>query len=185
MLPTRRAPVIGAVILLLIPGVIVATQVEYRSVEQLGRQSSSVVLGTVAGVESYWNADHTKVYTRTTVVVDESYKGPGTSQVQLLQLGGVVDNVRVSVCGAPAWTAGEEVLLFLEPYVDGAYQVSGFSQGKFVVERDPDTGARFVRRPALEGAEIIGGPSASAPAVAGVADRVPLDRFLDRALGRR
>jgi hypothetical protein len=173
-----------ATLLLLIPVATGATQVRYRSVEQLGQQSTTVVRGTVAAVHSYWNAKHTKVFTRTTIAVDETYKGAGTPQVQVLQLGGVVDDVRVTVCGAPAWTDGEEVLLFLEPYVDGAYQVSGFSQGKFAVETDPATGRKSVLRPAIEDAQIVGGPAGSA-AAADAMESVPLDRFLDRALQRR
>jgi len=114
--------------------------------------------------------------------VDDAYKGARPTSVSILQLGGVVDGVRVTVSGALNWRDGEEVLLFLEPYTNGSYQVSGFSQGKFEVERDPETGERFVRRPELTGAEIIAAPDANGMTVTSRVDRVSLDKFVQRAL---
>jgi hypothetical protein len=157
-----------------------ATQIIAMSPQKMGQTASEVVRGSVTSVQSYWNASHTKIFTETVVAVDETYKGSATGQVTLLQLGGEVDGVRVTVHGALSWTAGEEVLLFLEPYTEGRFHVSGFSQGKFAVERDPVTGRAFVRAPSLEGVELVGGDG-TAPAAA---DRkVPLDRFVADALG--
>jgi len=161
-----------------------ATQIRYRSVEQLGAQSSTVVSGTVIGSRSFWNDTHTKIFTETQIEVDAAYKGARTASVSILQLGGVVDGLRVTVSGALYWRDGEEVLLFLEPYDNGTYQVSGFSQGKFHVERDPDTGERFVRRPELQGAEILGAPDANGMTVSTRVDKVALDKFVQRALGK-
>jgi hypothetical protein len=124
-----------------------ATQIIAMSPQKMGQTASEVVRGSVTSVQSYWNASHTKIFTETVVAVDETYKGSATGQVTLLQLGGEVDGVRVTVHGALSWTAGEEVLLFLEPYTEGRFHVSGFSQGKFAVERDPVTGRAFVRAP--------------------------------------
>ena len=163
-----------------------ATQVIERTPQQLGEQSSLVVRGRVVAIESYWNANHTKIFTRTRVAVDQSYKGSATGTVDVVQLGGVVDGMRVTVQGATMWRENEEVVLFLEPYVAGSYQVAGFSQGKFDVERDPETGRAFIRRPATEGVQLMTTgpngqpvPSAAASAVT----RTPLDQFINGALG--
>ena len=161
-----------------------ATQIRYQSVEQLGARSTVVVSGTVTGSRSYWNDTHTKIFTETQISVDDAYKGTRPASVSILQLGGVVDGVRVTVSGALHWRDGEEVLLFLEPYANGSYQVSGFSQGKFQVERDPDTGERFIRRPELKGAEILGAPDANGMTVTSRVDKVALDKFVQRALGK-
>jgi hypothetical protein len=161
-----------------------ATQVLYRTPQELGRESVLVVQGRVTGVQSYWNETRSKIFTETQVAIDESYKGGKPATVRVLQLGGVVGHVRMNVAGSLAWTPGEEVLLFLEPSTAGAYQVSGFSQGKFKIERDPKTGVPYVSRPALENTEVLraSGGEAAGPDT-GVA-RMPLERFVNEALSR-
>jgi hypothetical protein len=162
-----------------------ATQVLHRSPEQLGQQSALVVRGTVTDVHSFWNASRTKVFTRTSVAVDETYKGRSVGTINVVQLGGVVDNVRVTVAGALHWQQGEEVVLFLEPYEGGDYHVSGFSQGKFMVERDPDSGDPFVRQPVVDGVEYmrISPTGDNIPAQASALRKMPINQFINRALG--
>lgn len=163
-----------------------ATQVVYQSPQQLGQQSTLVVRGRVAAVESYWNANRTKIFTRTLIAVDETYKGSTTGTVEVTQLGGVVDGVRVTVHGAVAWRQDEEVVVFLEPYQADGYHVAGFSQGKFNVERDPDSNRPFIRRPAIEGLELMTtSPSGDLPPRSSEVRRVPIDQFINQALGRK
>lgn len=162
-------------------GISGATQIVYQSLDQLGANASAVVVGKVAAVRSYWNEDHTKIFTETTVTVEESFKGQPGPSVRVVQLGGTVDNVQVTAHGALQWKPEEEIVLFLEPADSGAYQVSGFSQGKFQVERDPGTGAAFVMRPALAGAEYVGTPDDKATVKE--VDRTPLEDFMAEALG--
>jgi hypothetical protein len=159
-----------------------ATQIVYQSPEQLGEQAALVVLGRVTSVESYWNDKRTKIFTTTRIEVDDTYKGTGTSVVEIVQLGGTVDNLRINVSGSLIWRTGEEVVVFLEPY-EGKYAVSGFSQGKFSVTRDPQTGKAFVRRPALEGVEVQGSAPSDVAAKSYEMDEVLLDTFINRALG--
>ncbi len=158
-----------------------ATQILYQTIEQLGSESAVVVQGEVVSTQSYWNDQRTKVFTETTVTVNQAYKGDTGVTVQILQLGGTVGNVRVTAHGALQWTAGEEVILFLEPYLDGKFQIAGFSQGKFNVVRDHQTGQAFVMRPALDGAQIIGAPDDGGESTGLV--RIPLNRFIAQALG--
>ncbi|UCG50446.1 MAG: hypothetical protein JSW58_09535 [Candidatus Latescibacterota bacterium] len=162
-----------------------ATQIIYQTPKQMGQESSLVVRGKVSGVRSFWNDTRTKVLTETTVSVEETYKGFGDGVVRILQLGGVVDNVRVHVHGAPGWQHGEEVVLFLERINAESYRVSGLSQGKFKVERDPVTGEAFITRPVLDDAELVGAPSREGAEKTSQAVKMPLDKFIDDALGRR
>ena len=162
-----------------------ATQVLHRSVEELGRQSTLVVRGKVAGVHSFWNAKRTKVFTETEITVDQSYKGAQPAAIRILQLGGVVDNVKVNVAGALQWRAGEEVLVFLEPYTDGAFQVSGFSQGKFNIVRDRRTNQPYIVRPSQDGVELVGGATPDELKRASRVEKMPLERFINQALGRK
>jgi hypothetical protein len=178
----RFALAVALVILVVAATVVRATQIVYRSPEQLGEQSVLVVHGRVTSVESSWNEKRTKIFTTTQVEIDDTYKGANRSTVDIVQLGGTVDNVRVNVSGSLSWRPGEEVVLFLEPY-EGKYAVSGFSQGKFNVTRDPVTGKAFVRRPALEGVEVTGAPSSDGTTKSLEMNDVPLDVFINRALG--
>jgi hypothetical protein len=100
-------------------------------------------------------------------------------------MGGTVDNVKVTVHGALAWNVGEEVLLFLENAGGGSYHVSGFSQGKFDITRNEATGEAFVNRPELLGIEFVESSSLEPSAASSRVDEVPLDRFINQALGGR
>ena len=157
-----------------------ATQILYRSPRQLGTESALVVRGTVSATRSFWNDSHTKILTEVVVRVDETYKGAGGESVRVLQLGGTVDPVKMTVHGALPWRQHEEVLLFLEPYSTGSYQVSGFSQGKFAIERDVASGKAYVRDATPSDSERIGAPAVQANGD----DRVSLQQFVDQALGR-
>ncbi|MFQ5496093.1 MAG: hypothetical protein ACE5EX_12010 [Phycisphaerae bacterium] len=179
-----RVVAISIVLACLGASLALATQVVRRSPQELGKQSSLVVRGKVTGVRSFWNDKHTKIFTETQIAVDQSYKGAPPGVIRVLQLGGIVDNVKVTVAGALQWRPEEEVLLFLEPYDKGAYQVSGFSQGKFSIVRDPLTNQPYVERPALEDVQLVGGSAPNGLQRTSKVDRVPLERFVNQALGR-
>ena len=184
----RRFATLLACMFLLVAGLAAlayATQIAYKSPQQLGDGSPAVVRGRVQSVESYWNQKHTKIFTRTRIAVDETYKGSASPMLDIVQLGGIVGNVKVTVQGALRWAVGEEVLIFLEPYDASSFQVSGFSQGKFRIERDPVTGIAYVEAPPLEGVSLVGAPSPKAPARASLRQRVTLDEFVGQALDRQ
>lgn len=156
------------------------TQVIYQSPKQLADGSSTIIRGTVVGVRSFWNAEGTRIFTETRIKVDETYKGGALSEARIVQLGGIVDHVNMHVEGALSWRPREEVLLFLESDPAGDFRVAGFSQGKFKIERDPKTGAAFVRSAGFEGVSFLGAPPGRPPAA-----KVSLNRFIDETLGRR
>jgi len=162
-----------------------ATQLLYRSPQDLAQEATLVFRGRVESTESYWNAQHTKIFTRTRVSVDETYKGSAGPAVDIVQLGGVVGTVKVTVQGALQWKPGEEVLVFAEAYDAGAYQVAGFSQGRFRVERDAATGVAYVDAPPLEDVSLVGAPSADAGRPSEPGGRATLEQFVNQALGRR
>jgi hypothetical protein len=159
-----------------------ASMLVQQSPEQLGTQSDVVVLGRVEGSQSYWNDQHTKVYTRVRIAVDQTYKGTPGTRLELVQLGGTVGPLQVTAHGAPTWRVGEEVLVFAERGKAGEFRVSGFSQGKFGIVRDARTGEARVLAPRVESTRLLGGPSNAAAREAGPG--VPLDEFIDHALGR-
>ncbi len=155
-----------------------ATQVIQKSPKELAQVSQLVVDGTVQSVRSYWNDDHSKIFTEALVDVASTHKGASAQSVRVVQPGGVVGNVRMTAHGALQWKTGEQVLLFLEPATPGAFQITGFSQGKYVIERDPQTGAEYVKQaiPADAGTKSAAGASTTA------LERVTLEQFLDSVL---
>ena len=169
------------VVVIMTASAALATSIIERTPEELAQASALVVEGKVAGVRSYWNQDHSRIYTETTVDVDGTYKGAAGSRVRVLQPGGVVGNVRMTAHGALGWTKGEEVLLFLEASNGSAYEVAGFSQGKYTIERDRTSGQKYVRQASPENTR--GAQSApGADATRATNDRVPMQQFLDRVL---
>lgn len=154
-----------------------ATQVAYRSLESLGADSPVVVRGEVSGVRTYWNDARTRILTEVSVRVSDRFKGAPSGEVRIVQMGGVLDGVRMTVAGALQWQAGEDVVLFLEDSLPGRYRVAGFSQGRFDVERDPRTGEEFVVQARLGDVELVG-----SAARANAATRMSLDGLLSRAL---
>jgi len=162
-----------------------ATQVVHLSPQDMGRQSDIVVRGNVIEVEAYWNAKHTKIFTRTRIAIEEAYKGTVGPVIDVIQLGGTVGNVKVTVHGAVEWKPGEEVLIFAEAYDASSYQISGLSQGKFGIERDPQTGRAYVQAPSLGGMSLLGTPPQQGPVAGARTQRVPLTEFVRQALGRQ
>lgn len=153
-----------------------ATQVEYLAIETLGTASPLVVRGEVTNVRTLWNEGRTRILTETTIRVDQSYKGTARGEVQIVQMGGELDGVRMTVAGALQWMPGEDVVLFLEDSLPGRYRVAGFSQGKFGVQTDPLSGEEFVVQASLGSAELVGVARAVQP------DRMRLGELLQRAL---
>jgi hypothetical protein len=173
---------IGVLLLLLVPTITAqATQLEQMSLDELGRTASTVVQGKVLTTHSYWNPDHTKIFTEILVESDVTHKGPAAGSVRIVQLGGTVDNVRVTVHGALGWTPGEEVLLFLEPYKANTFVVTGLSQGKFGIVRDERTGEVFASRAPAAGAKGAGNRANDGGHRS--IEKMPLTRLLDEALG--
>lgn len=115
-----------------------ATIMQYLEVEDLARLSSDVFHGRVIEASTYWNAEHTKIYTAIQVQVQEALKGgitPGQI-VTVTQLGGEKDGVMLDFAGRPQFSAGERVVLFTTRGKKSDFFIVGLKQGKMQVEGD-------------------------------------------------
>ncbi len=153
-----------------------ATEVVPSSAEELALGADLVVRGRVESVRPLWNASHTRILTEVDVVVDRSLKGSAPRVVRVVQMGGRLDGVRMTVAGALDWRPGEDVLLFLERSLPQRFRVAGFSQGKYTIERDPATGVEFARGAGLAG--VV--PAGAARGRAAPPARLRLEDLLDR-----
>lgn len=159
-----------------------ATLVLHRTPEQLGIDSEVVVQGVVQNVDTFWNEDRSRILTSVDVRVEQSFKGTPSPVVRIVQMGGVVDGVRMTVAGALQWTAGDEVLVFLESTARD-YRVAGFTQGRFDLERDPVTRQIYATRAASGETRLVDRPGAAPSAPRPV--RVLLDELVAEALPQR
>jgi hypothetical protein len=120
---------------LMLLGVCSSTTIEPRSIEQLTRDSSDVIVGTAGTPRSVWNAAHTMIYTVTRVRIERALKGQRSGSVTVTQMGGRLDGIQTKVAGVRQFDAGERAALFLRPSVDmpGTYVITGLMQGRFTV----------------------------------------------------
>ena len=94
-------------------------------------ESSAVVRGTVVSVESFWNAEHTMIFTEVVVEVEKTVVGEAPRFVTLRVAGGTVDDYTVQAHGFPAFRPGERSLVFLGDGAEEAFRVTGYQLGHY------------------------------------------------------
>src|SRR5688572_26625936 len=77
------------------------------SLPDLVRGSDVVVVATAVRRQSAWNAERTRIYTRTSFRVAEALKGTPGATVEVETIGGVADGVGFRVAGVPGFAPGE------------------------------------------------------------------------------
>jgi hypothetical protein len=122
-----------------------ATTLSPLSVEQMTDAADLVVRATVTEVWVEQLGD--ELWTRAQITVNRSLKGQATGRTLVIdQVGGVLRNDAVIVVGAPRFSVGEEILVFLEKNCVGQLLVVGMSQGKYTVRIDPQNGQEMLVR---------------------------------------
>ena len=111
-----------------------ATVLVPASVGELAREAGAIVRGRVIAVEARFTADRRAIETLVTVDVEETLKGSLGSTVQFLAPGGTLGRYRSIFVGAPAFAAGERVVLFLGWNGPSYPYLLGLSQGVFRVQ---------------------------------------------------
>ena len=105
------------------------------TLEELVAHADWIVVGTVTGQKSQWDADHNHIYTLVTIAVEEWGKGESDDNEIVINIpGGEVGEVTQRVEDVPSFQKGERVLVYLQPHDDGSAGVVGGWQGKFVIE---------------------------------------------------
>jgi hypothetical protein len=123
-----------------------ASVVPYLSLEDLEQKGEVVLLGDVRSVTSMMSEDGRIIVTRATVRVERALKGGPRAEVVVEVPGGTLNGTTLVASGAPHFTEGERVVLFLEA-AGGRFGVAGWNQGRFTVRRDPRTGRDLVTQP--------------------------------------
>jgi hypothetical protein len=113
-----------------------STSIVPRSIEQMTRDSSDVLIGNAGTSRVVWNANHTMIYTLTPVQIERALKGNRSGTVTVAQMGGTLDGITTKVSGVRHFHAHERSALFLRPSVDmpGAFVVSSMIQGHYTID---------------------------------------------------
>jgi hypothetical protein len=103
--------------------------------DQVARESSLVVRGTVENTWSAWDDSHEVIFTYATVRVSRYFgETTGPDTVVVREVGGTVDGYTQEAIGFPAIRSGENVVLMLSRWEDSAdYRIHAYNQGKFLV----------------------------------------------------
>jgi len=163
----RRSLSIVTLLLIALSVPVSASQFVDQPFDQVARESAYVVRGTVVNTWSAWDDAHEVIYTFATVRVHRYFgeaTGPDTLVVR--EVGGVVEGYAMEAIGFPMVRQGEDVVLFLSRWDNGAeYRIHAFNQGKYLVRN-------------RGGVEVL----VSDPVTQG-SDRLDRDRFDVRANG--
>ena len=117
-------------LLVMLPALASASTARQASLKELVELSSDIVIGNVEHRESFWQDQ--RIYTKHVISVRETWRGQKTEKaIEVLTLGGVVDNLGQSVEGSPKLKKGESVLLFMTRDSRAALHPVGLSQGVF------------------------------------------------------
>jgi hypothetical protein len=88
---------------------------EKTNLAELTAGADSVIVGTVVERSSYWNDEHTGIYTSTVLAIDEELKGTiGQNNITITLPGGEADGIGEWVSDVPSFDQGEKAVVFLK-----------------------------------------------------------------------
>lgn len=125
-----------------------ADVIEKLDTAKLRTRAETIVRASVGQVTSRWTTDHSFIFTFVTLHVLETYKGRAPSTLQVRVPGGRVGAYQISAHSMPEFRSGEEIVVFLTRWQDGAYKVAGYHQGLSNVV--PSASGRILRGGALD-----------------------------------
>jgi hypothetical protein len=112
--------------------------------DELVRESQAVVYGRVITVEGRWSADRRTIESIVTLDAIEHFKGTATSTTTFIVPGGDAGGRRLVVAGAPAFSPGDAVVVFLRGQAPAMPSPVGLSLGVYRVSTDPRSGTLVV-----------------------------------------
>ncbi len=125
-----------------------ATTVESLTFDELVERAETVFEGRVVGMESKWvgEGNTRRIKTYYSFQVDEVLKGEAASPYILEVLGGTVGDVTLKVDGAPIFSVGGRVILFVTDNGTQFVPLVGIMHGHYKVEKDAGGSHEVVKR---------------------------------------
>ena len=166
MLPPRRP--LAALVLaagVVIAGLASASLILALDLPTMVASADNIAVVEVVSAKAAWNAQHTRILSTIDLAVVDGWKGTASpaAHVVVVQPGGTVDDITMTIAGMPRFTPGERALVFLRGPADRA-SVVGMAQGKRAVRPEAGTGRWMVSAPDRAGADFVRTtPAAAAP----------------------
>ena len=140
-----------------------ASTVIIPSDEELVIGSRAIVRGKVLHTFSGYDLQRQAIFTYTTLRLSRVLKGEDllnpTGEIVIKEPGGITGNLGSDIFGVPKFTAGEDVLLYLDTWPDGSLRVYQWFLGKFRISTNPLTGRESISRESAESGVSIRGRS--------------------------
>lgn len=134
-----------------------ASQFIQMPFDQVAREATLIVRGTVVNVYSAWDAPHETIFSYATVRVQRYIGGTAGPETLLVrEAGGTVGNYTQQAIGFPELREGEEVVLMLAKWDDSDdWRIHAYNQGKYLVQRNPRGIELLVEDPVKQGDERL------------------------------
>ena len=107
-------------------------------IERMSELATQVVAGRIEKMESTWNHDHSRIYTRVTMRVERVLSGQAGNRIVFRIPGGTVGETTVMVSEMPHFREGEETVVFLRGTRGRLPSVLGGVEGKMPLSRADD-----------------------------------------------
>src|SRR5215212_6214345 len=174
----RRSVVLSFLLIAAMAIPMAASQFVELPFDQVAREATLVVRGTVGPVSSAWNDDHDVIFSYASIQVKQYIAGEGPSVLMLREVGGTADGYTQVAIGFPTLREGQEVVLFLSQWEDSAdWRIHAYNQGKYVV-REIHNREMATPDPVTQGHEgTAGTPRVQTDAIAGNAGALTLDEL--------
>ncbi len=90
-----------------------ATSLRRASIAELTSTNETVIVGTVVDARSYWNADHTFIFTDVQIASTNVVKGKSPQELTVTLMGGTVGETTTLIVAGPVLEPGKSYVLFL------------------------------------------------------------------------
>ena len=139
---------LASVSVVLLAGTVEASVFKQVPFNEIFASSALVVRGKVVDIESGWDAEGRFIMSSVTFAVSERFKGEAPSRIIIREFGGTVDGLTSRPIGFPTFKVGQESILFLNRWSDGAeaWRINAYSLGKYNIIRNGKSGAARVVR---------------------------------------
>jgi len=107
-------------------------------IQRMSELATQVVAGSIEKMESTWNHDHSRIYTRVTMRVERVLSGQAGRRIVFRIPGGTVGDTTVMVSEMPHFREGETTVVFLRGTRGRLPSVLGGPEGKMPLSRADD-----------------------------------------------
>ena len=123
------------------------------SIRDLARTSDAIIIGDVAGTESYWAENDTVILTATSITVRAVLNGTSPENLTVITRGGVVGDIRMWVEDEPEFVPGATYGMFLDHRHVETFTVNGRYQGAYLLCSSEPSDGSLHRETPCTGAE--------------------------------